>query len=168
MKPELNLAFIKQEAKQKESENYNFRIFLKQFSSKEVDEKVHPIVTEVSNAIDCTLCGNCCKKLMASPEPEAIKALSAATKCASPEEFKQRYLQFSADSQVYFFKDSPCPLLKENSCTLYEIRPQSCRDYPNLHKRDFIFRMMSVIVNYEICPIVYNTVERLKKEMNFR
>ncbi|MBX7241919.1 MAG: YkgJ family cysteine cluster protein [Bacteroidia bacterium] len=168
MNPEQILVFIKQEARQKESENYTFRTFLKRFSAKEIDEKLHRIAKEETEATDCTQCGNCCKKLMASPEPKAIKALSVATGCDSPEAFKEKYLQLSVEDQVYFFRDSPCPLLKGNCCTQYEIRPQSCRDYPNLHKRDFIFRVLSVIGNYGICPIVYHSVERLKKETGFK
>ena len=165
---ELNLDFIKAEGFKNETENHQFRTFLKQHSAAKIDKIAHAIYEKVNAEIDCTQCGNCCKKLMPSPTASEIETLSKKTGYDSPDAFKIDLLQFDAKDQAYFFKSKPCSFLENNCCTVYEDRPQSCRDYPNLHKKDFIFRMLSVIGNYGICPIVYNTLEQLKGEMGFK
>lgn len=168
MKPETNLIIIKEAAKNREVENLHFRKFLKQFSVAKTDDKIHSITKTVAEAIDCTSCGNCCKKLMTSPEEAAIPALSTQMQCTTSEVFIQQYLQFDPKKQAYFFRNSPCPLLKENRCTAYEIRPQACHDYPNLMKDNLIYRLPSIMEHYGICPIVYNTIEVLKRETGFK
>jgi hypothetical protein len=65
----------------------------------------------------------------------------------------------------YYFNALPCPFLENNRCTNYAYRPHDCRSYPHLHKDDFLPRLMGVIGNYSICPIVFNVYERLKEEL---
>ena len=69
------------------------------------------------------------------------------------------------NGEGYRFKVQPCPFLKENSCTCYTFRPSDCRSYPHLHKNDFTSRLMDVIENSSLCPIVYNMYESLKEEL---
>ncbi|KPA10890.1 Fe-S-cluster oxidoreductase, partial [Candidatus Magnetomorum sp. HK-1] len=65
----------------------------------------------------------------------------------------------------FFPKTTPCPFLKNNNCSIYGYQPDSCRYYPHLHKDEFAARTIGVIENYEVCPIVFNVFERLKKEL---
>jgi Fe-S-cluster containining protein len=65
------------------------------------------------------------------------------------------------------FNKVPCPFLADNQCTNYAYRPENCRSYPHLHKKDFVSRLFGVIDNYEICPIVFHVVEQLKIELGF-
>jgi len=58
----------------------------------------------------------------------------------------------------------PCPFLKENKCTQYGSRPADCASYPHLHKKDFVFRLIGIVNNYSICPIVFNVYEALKSK----
>jgi hypothetical protein len=64
----------------------------------------------------------------------------------------------------YRFKNLPCPFLSGNTCTVYDVRPEDCRSYPHLRKGEFVFRLMGVVCNCAVCPIVYNVLERLKGE----
>jgi hypothetical protein len=50
-------------AKEREDENWYFRTFLKGYDNIHLDSIVHELFKQVSEAIDCTACGNCCKKL---------------------------------------------------------------------------------------------------------
>jgi Fe-S-cluster containining protein len=75
-----------------------------------------------------------------------------------------KYLQPGEDKGTYVPRQVPCPFLRENLCTVYEGRPDNCRSFPNLHKRDFRSRLIQVIENSTICPIVYNVLEVLKLE----
>lgn len=167
MKVTTDLAFIKSEGRKKEKENMRFRTFIKGRSSKKTDEVVHALTAEISAKIDCLQCGNCCRELMPSFDEEEIERVSAHLEMTR-ETFIHSFLQFSADDQAHFTKHSPCSFLEGNSCTIYEHRPQSCHDYPNLHKEGFAFRMYGVIDNYSICPIVYNVVEELKQRLEFK
>jgi hypothetical protein len=46
-----------------------------------------------------------------------------------------------------------------------EARPNDCRLFPHLHKKGFVFRLIQVVENCSICPIVFNVFERLKQEL---
>ncbi|MBW1737720.1 MAG: hypothetical protein JRJ69_09220 [Deltaproteobacteria bacterium] len=50
-------------------------------------------------------------------------------------------------------------------CSHYELRPEACRSFPHLHKEEFVSRLMGVIQNYAVCPIIFNVYERLKNEL---
>jgi len=60
---ETNLSKIKQKAAEREDENFRFRAFLKSKDSDKVDEIVHQLHKEITQQIDCKLCGNCCIQL---------------------------------------------------------------------------------------------------------
>jgi Fe-S-cluster containining protein len=68
-------------------------------------------------------------------------------------------------SDRYTFNTNPCPFLKGNNCTIHNFRPDDCRSYPHLHKKNFISRTIGVIKNCSVCPIVFNVYENLKNEM---
>jgi hypothetical protein len=57
-------------------------------------------------------------------------------------------------------------IIEDARCSIYEVRPAVCADYPHLY-RNFRSRLWQVIDNAETCPIVYNVVERLKKTLDF-
>ena len=65
-------------------------------------------------------------------------------------------------------KQIPCPFLDGNLCTIYDDRPKDCRDFPHLHKRDMRSRSIALIENAELCPIVFNTLQRLKMRLGWR
>ena len=84
----------------------------------------------------------------------------------APRELRARYLTSDAETGKYITQSLPCPFLDGNLCSIYEVRPAVCADYPHLH-RNFRSRLWQVIDNAETCPIVYNVVERLKKTLGF-
>ena len=65
MKIETDLKKIKQTARKKEAENWEFRSFLKGYDLeiKELDSIVHRLYERVYREIDCTVCGNCCREI---------------------------------------------------------------------------------------------------------
>jgi len=50
-------------------------------------------------------------------------------------------------------------------CSQYKYCPDNCRSYPHLHKNDFVSRLINVIENIAICPIVFDVYEALKEEV---
>jgi hypothetical protein len=165
---EADLKSIKKLAKQKEDENWEFRSFLKQcdISEKRIDSIVRRLYRETSSKIDCRSCScaNCCKEIPPVLDEEDIKKLSRGLRVSSAQ-FKNQYLAMHEESGKSVFRSKPCPFLKDNACLHYAYRPKDCISYPHLHKKDFVSRLMGVIQNYSVCPIVFNVYEYLKDEI---
>ncbi len=162
----MDLIEIKRLSEEHEKENWDFRRFLKwcEHSRKEIDETVQRLYREISAEIDCTKCGNCCKEIHPIVRDQDIERLSDAPGMTLGE-YKKLHLKKIEGGEGYEFKVKPCPLLKENSCTCYSVRPSDCRSYPHLNKNDFVLRLISVIENCSLCPIVYNVYESLKGKL---
>ena len=168
MKIETDLKKIKETAQKKEDENWEFRTFLKGYyiEVEELDSIVHRLFEQVSMEIDCTTCGNCCKEVSPALDQEDIERLAHGLG-TSIDQFRQQFLVENDKnfSEGLIFNKKPCPLLKGNLCSHYELRPQACRSFPHLHKEEFVSRLINIIQNYAVCPIVFNVYERLKKEL---
>lgn len=147
----------------KSVENIFFKKHLRQFKSQEIDELIHQLNQTVSNQIDCTTCGNCCKKLEPGLEVNEIEQL-ANLKNMDANSFKNEFILF--DGQAQFLKTKPCMFLAECKCTIYENRPAACAGYPHLDGGDMKFKS-SLWSNYNVCPIVFNVIEELKIQLNF-
>ncbi len=154
---------IERIAIEKREENLKFRSFLKMYDGNvNIDELIHAIASDVSQWIDCLQCANCCKKSSPILTESDIAQLSCSLK-NKIEMFKDRYLKKDGDSD-FIFNTTPCPLLEDKRCLQYDCRPDDCKSFPHLHKDKFLTRLLSVVENYHICPIVFNSYEQLKKE----
>ncbi len=168
MKEDSNLIHNPQEverlARQKEEATLVFLQTLKsQHRSKEIDETVHQLNNEISEQIDCTACANCCKVLNPAFSEDDILVISQYFQ-QSPESFIEKHLHYNETENYGVMKNRPCDFLKDNKCTIYASRPESCKEYPHLNRPNFIYRIRSTMNNYKMCPIVYNVVELLKRK----
>jgi hypothetical protein len=164
---EKDIDLIRVLAAQKEKENLRFRIFLKQRESTRIDRLVHRINSEVAKELDCTACGNCCAALRPLVTDNEIARLAKLIH-TSRAVFIDRYTEHDAEENGRILKDTPCPFLKERKCIVYDARPHDCRSFPHIDKDDFIFRTLQMVEHCGACPIIYNVLERLKKELHFR
>lgn len=162
---EINLKKIERMSKIKWDENWEFRTILKgcDIPLEELDSIVHELFDYVSSEIDCTKCANCCKKVSPLLKENDLNKLSENIGM-SIAEFEKQLLKKTNEGDCSF-RMLPCPFLENNICTQYEYRPNDCRSYPHLHKEDFVFRLIGVIDNYSICPIVFNVYELLKERI---
>ena len=166
MKLETDLNKIQKLSKKNDPENWNFRAFLKGYDAtiEEMDSIVHELYQRIASAIDCTKCANCCKKVRPVLDQEDIQKCSEGVGI-SVSQFKMKYLIPHKEQGKLVFKEKPCPLLKNNLCSIYRHRPKDCKSFPHLHKKEFVFRLWGVVDNCSICPIVFNVYEQLKDEL---
>jgi hypothetical protein len=160
---ETDLIKIKNLSKERKDENWYFRTFLKGYDIKNLDSIVHKLFKHVSEAIDCTSCGNCCKEMQPNLKKKDINKLSRSLNI-TPDQFIIKYVDKDEDGDR-ILNQLPCPFLKDNKCSQYDSRPIDCASYPHLHKKDFVFRLIGVVNNYSICPIVFNVYEGLKRKL---
>lgn len=149
---EININNIKQIALEKRNENSLFHSFLKQQDSNKVDEIVNRLDLEITPQIDCLECGNCCNNLRPIASNEVLR-------------------QFVEEKNIEEFKylmSFSCKNLDGKKCTIYLDRPDECRLFPYMDRKDFVSRILGVLQNYEICPIVFNIFEQLKTELKWQ
>lgn len=155
---ETDINEIKKIMKMEEKDNMSFWKWLK---TDELDFEIfNKIVKEITEKIDCTKCGNCCKEISPVLSDEDIKRASENLNLTK-EEFIKRYLIKDKDNELIF--NLPCSFLKENKCIIYEARPKDCRIFPNLDK-DVTVRCHQFFSNAELCPIAFNVLQNAKEE----
>lgn len=161
-----DIAEIEKISEKQEKENMEFRMFLKwtDMPGHQIDALVRDIVDEVSAKIDCTQCANCCKICGPLLVQRDVHRLANHLEL-SEEDFCSRFLKKDQDGEGHLFSSMPCPFLENGCCSLYESRPEDCRSYPHLHKNDFTTRLLGVVTNCYVCPIVFNVYEQLKARM---
>lgn len=147
--------------KKSHPENLDLATRIKKIPSSELDRLVHGIASAETAKIDCTTCGKCCNKLQPPFHQQDIERIAKKTGITA-KTIKDEILVFDAKHQIHYLKQSPCYFLCDKKCTIYGLRPQSCADFPYLKQAHFKYRIKQVLDYYEICPIVYNTIERLK------
>lgn len=153
-------------ASDKEVENDEFRIFLKQQDRAQIDLIVHKLNEEITPQIDCTKCGNCCKSLIINVTPQETESLAAhfATTVTA---VKEKYIEISQQGQM-IINTIPCHFLQGTSCSIYTNRFTECREFPHLHKNNFTARLFGTLMYYALCPIIFNVVETLKEKLDFK
>ncbi len=153
-------------AEEREEENWRFRSFLKgvDLDIEELDAIVHGHYEDVSSQIDCCACGNCCREALPVLNTSDVARLASGLNLSEADVIN-RFLVPGEEKDTFTFNKKPCPLLAENRCTAYPSRPNDCRSFPHLHKEEFVFRLIQVVENCWICPIVFNVFERLKIEL---
>lgn len=140
-------------------ENQKFWEFLK--SDKLDHERFEKIVREIKLKIDCTKCSNCCKLLKPILNDEDTERISEHLNL-SREDFILKSAVKNSEAQ-FEIKQAPCPFLINNKCQIYVVRPESCKEYPNLDK-DVTERCNAFFRNAEVCPLVFNVLENAKEE----
>lgn len=155
---------IQRLSEENDDENWRFRSYLKSHPRLNISRLERTVKEEtewVWSQIDCTKCANCCKIMKAEVKPADIKRL-AQHMGISVKEFVANYCEDSEYGEKQL-KSLPCMFLgDDNRCTVYDIRPKICQEYPFLYKKGFLQRTMGVISNTDVCPIVFNVWENLK------
>jgi hypothetical protein len=165
MQPEINLNIIATKSITNVLENQAFVEHLQQLNADEIDDAVYELELKIALQIDCTQCGNCCKTLMINVEPKEAD-IAAQHLQISRAKFDATYIEKSIGGKMLISK-IPCHFLEDNKCSIYLSRFAGCKEFPALHLPQIQKRLFTIFMHYGRCPIIFNVMEALKKEVRF-
>jgi uncharacterized protein len=151
-------------ANAKSSEPASIKLFqrLKKQKPKSLDSTMQYLHDEEFSKMDCLNCANCCKTTSPVFYQKDIERLARHFRI-SPSKFIEQYLHIDEDKD-YVLNFSPCAFLgTDNYCSVYDARPNACREYPHTNRKRFHQILDLTLKNASICPAVYNILEKLKK-----
>jgi Fe-S-cluster containining protein len=150
-------------ARTNKAANKKFFDKLKKKSPKDLDQVCNQLNDEVFESIDCLQCANCCTTTGPLLLQKDVERVAKVLKLR-PAEFTQQYLRTDEDGDTVF-KKMPCPFIQNNKCcSIYEHRPNACREFPHTHQRDMLQKLKITCENTCICPAVALVAEGLKKK----
>src|SRR5438876_5082102 len=91
----------------------------------------------------------------------------AGQKNMTRQEFIDAYLQADREEPgKLMMRAIPCPFLgADDRCTIYEIRPESCRKFPHTDQEGFTGRSYLHTSNTLNCPAVYHIVKEMRNAL---
>ncbi|MCF6351404.1 MAG: YkgJ family cysteine cluster protein [Cyclobacteriaceae bacterium] len=117
------------------------------------DELIHKLHYEVFKTIDCLQCANCCTTTGPLLTSKDIDRIAKYLKL-KPAQFIADYLRVDED-QDYVFQSMPCTFLgADNYCSIYEVRPKACREYPHTNRVNQQGILSITRKNVQLCPAV--------------
>lgn len=151
-------------AKDKQNENKKFFAKLKKKPPKNLDYTMQELHEDEFERTDCLTCANCCKTtgpLFTNSDVERI----AKSFRQKPQQFIEQYLRIDEEND-YVLQQVPCTFLgADNYCSIYDVRPKACREFPHTDRKKFQQISNLTIKNVAICPAAFNIVEEMKKRI---
>ena len=138
---------------------------MKQAKPNDLDQKFHKGHEAEFKKMDCLSCANCCKTTSPIFRDADIRRISKHLRIKEGK-FISDYLKMDED-QDYVLKSSPCSFLdNDNSCSIYDVRPLACREYPHTDRKN-MFQVLEITAeNSLICPAVARIVLAITNPKN--
>ncbi|MGB3590388.1 MAG: YkgJ family cysteine cluster protein [Nonlabens sp.] len=148
-------------AQSKQKENKEFFKKLRKKKPKQLDALVNKLHDEVFEEVDCLTCANCCKTTGPLFTQQDITRISKHFKMKSAQ-FVEDFLRLDEDND-YVLQTTPCHFLgNDNYCSIYDVRPKACREYPHTDRKK-IYQIGNLTVkNTFMCPAAFKMVEKMK------
>ncbi|MBT8304753.1 MAG: YkgJ family cysteine cluster protein [Bacteroidia bacterium] len=151
-------------AKDKHKENKAFFSKLKKKPPKHLDYLMQELHEEEFQRTDCLNCANCCKTTGPLFTDKDISRISKYLKMKE-QKFIERYLRVDEEND-HVLQSVPCTFLgSDNYCSIYEVRPKACREFPHTDRKKFHQISELTLKNVAICPAAYNIVEEMKRRL---
>ena len=149
---------------QKKTENTQYFKKLRKKKPKNLDYIVQETHDEVFDEVDCLTCANCCKTTGPLFTDNDIARIAKHFRM-KPSDFIDDYLRIDEDKD-YVLKQVPCHFLgADNYCSIYEVRPKACREYPHTDRRKIYQIGTLTVKNTAICPAAFKMVEKMKSKL---
>ena len=145
----------------------NLKAIKKQFKRwkkrppKRLDADFHSTHESVFEEVDCLDCAHCCKTTSPIFKERDIERISK-TKKMSISRFSQQYLKRDDDGD-WVLQIAPCSFLDQetNACTIYDVRPQACREFPHTNRKNIAGILTLTERNTQLCPAVASMVKKI-------
>lgn len=160
----MNLAEYQKLAQQKQKEHKKFLESLKKKPPKNLDYITEEVHEEVFDEIDCLTCANCCKTTGPLYMEKDIERIAKHLRM-KPADFEYKFLRTDEDGDKVL-QNLPCYFLNEdNTCSIYEVRPKACREYPHTDRKKIFQINHLMLKNTVICPAAYTWVEKMMNKL---
>jgi len=155
---------LPKKAKEKHAENKKFFKKLKRKPPKNLDYMMQELHESEFERTDCLQCANCCKTtgpLFTNTDIDRI----AKHFRQKPQVFIEQHLRIDEDND-YVLQQVPCAFLgADNYCSIYDVRPKACREFPHTDRKKFQQIGHLTLKNVAVCPAAYNIVEAIKESV---
>lgn len=128
----------------------------------DMQEIVDKADAEMWQETDCMSCANCCKTMTPTYSIKDISRISAHLGM-KPKDFKEKWLYKEAETGDWMNKQQPCQFLANNMCTIYEVRPVDCAQFPHHNLKPFDLYGDTYKANLMHCPATLVLVDKVKK-----
>lgn len=138
---------------------------LKKKPPKQLDYIAQEVHDEVFEKVDCLACANCCKTTGPLFVEKDIERISKFLRMKATD-FEAKFLRVDEDGDKVL-QSVPCFFLdSDNKCSIYDVRPKACREFPHTDRKKIYKINHLTIKNTVICPAAFEFVERLQKKLN--
>ena len=151
-------------AKDKHKDNKTFFTRLKKKPPKQLDYLMQELHDAEFAKTNCLECANCCKTTGPLLTDKDVDRISKFFRL-KPQQFIEKYLRIDEEND-YVLQGVPCTFLGvDNYCSIYDVRPKACREFPHTDRKRFHQISNLTLKNVAICPAAFNIVEAMKNRI---
>lgn len=133
---------------------------LKKVKDGQLDDQFQTAHEEAFECIDCLKCANCCKTTGPLFTQKDIERIAKQLRL-KPGAFIDNYLKLDEEGD-YVLQSTPCTFLgSDNYCSIYEVRPKACAEFPHTDMRNQKKILNLTLKNVEICPAVATVMKKI-------
>ena len=160
----MELNKLKSKALQQKKQNKKLLQKVKKKKGKEIDEIFNDAHDKVFSCTDCLKCANCCTTTGPLYTDKDIDRIAKHLRL-KPTDFIAQYLRLDEEGD-YVLQTVPCTFLgADNYCSIYEVRPKACAEYPHTDRNKQSQLLNLNLKNTEVCPAVFEIFEEIKKNI---
>jgi Fe-S-cluster containining protein len=163
-----DLVQIRRLEQQQRGENAKFRAYLR--NHRHSDRRLRRFGEQIEAEIDCTACANCCRVTEVGITEKDIEKLAKFVGTSELEFVDQFTALDQSGARILKRNEGGCVFLEGNLCSVYEARPVNCANFPHVVRGSgsISSRMWEFLDRVGYCPIIYNWMEVVKKDIGFR
>jgi uncharacterized protein len=156
----MDLQAFRKKAYRKKNKLTAFLAKLDEIVPEDMPKLVAAADRETWQEVDCTTCANCCKTMTPTFSKKDITRISTHLGM-QPKAFVDKWLKQDEENGDWVNKLQPCQFLVDNKCSIYEVRPKDCAEFPHHNKKPFDLYNDTFTQNVYRCPATYTIVNKL-------